>query len=157
MTDNTETQLKEYLMGIKDEDASDIAILVELETEYRMANLRVLSKLIPYLVYTKNYTLDVSVSNTADCVTYHFNKETTKEIKIDYQEFYIEVTLKDTDEVFRIELVDTYEILLIDNSTDIKYTLEYFTNTLADEYLMPKKELVTDNVVEVNFKDKKLF
>lgn len=156
MSETTEQQLMRYLAGAKAEGLNELANLIDLETNFLKARWQVLSKVVPFMVFSNNYTLEISMSEEADGVTYFFNKRTTKEININYEEFHIDFIGVEDNKLGSLQLVDIEEILLINNDTGVLHDLCDILSFLSDEHTMPTQKPVTDNIIEVNFKTKKL-
>lgn len=156
MSDTIEEQLTRYLAGVKDEGLNEIANLIDLETNFLKARWQVLSRVVPFMVFSNNYTLEISMSEETGGVTYFFNKRTTKEININYEEFYIDFISVEDNKLDSLQLIDIEDILLINNDTGELHDLGDLLNFLLDEHVMPTQKPVTDNIIEVNFKTKKL-
>ncbi|QXN70540.1 hypothetical protein AGENTSMITH_136 [Bacillus phage vB_BspM_AgentSmith] len=156
MSDTIEKQLTRYLAGVKDEGLNEIANLIDLETNFLKARWQVLSKVVPHMVFVNGYTLEITTCEEAGDITYIFNKRTTKEITIDYENFYIDFISKEEEQLGRVQLVDIEDILLINSDTGVLHDLCDILSFLSDEHVMPTQKPVTDNIIEVNFKTKKL-
>lgn len=156
MSETIEQQLTRYLAGAKEEGLNELANLIDLETNFLKTRWQVLSRVVPFMVFSNNYTLEFSMSEEAGGVTYFFNKRTTKEININSEELRIDFTSVEDNKLGSLQLVDMEDILLIDNDTGALHDLCDILSFLSDEHTMPTQKPVTDNIIEVNFKTKKL-
>lgn len=156
MSETIEQQLTRYLARAKEEGLNELTNLIDLETRFLKARWQVLSRVVPFMVFSNNYTLEISMSEETGGVTYFFNKRTTKEININSEEFYIDFISVEDNKLDSLQLIDLEDILLINNDTGELHDLCDILSFLSDEHTMPTQKPVIDNIIEVNFKTKKL-
>lgn len=150
-----EDDIMRYLHRADHLDLKILDKLSELETHYMKVKWAVLSKLIPKFIFEMGYSLEASLDINDPSNVYLFNDRTIKEINIDFEKMIIVTKSIDGINSATIEIVDLEELLFIDKE-GILYELTDVLNYLLDEHVMPTQTEIKDNIIEVNFKTKKL-
>ena len=150
-----EDDIMRYLHRADHLDLKILDKLSELETHYMKVKWAALSKLIPKFIFEMGYSLEASLDINDPSNVYLFNDRTIKEINIDFEKMIIVTKSIDGINSATIEIVDLEELLFIDKEGNL-YELTDVLNYLLDEHVMPTQTEIKDNIIEVNFKTKKL-